>query len=105
MTAPSLLEDQRRHLASLLEAIQRCVYFLDASTRDVSWPLTGQYLDLHKKDNALHFNTLRELTPDLFVAARRFVDYCAGTLNVNPLTVDFEAEFMQITSTPLRCQG
>lgn len=176
MTNPSLLEDQRRHLASLLEAIQRCVYFLNASKREVPWPLTGHYLDLHKKDNALyealaavnerfaklqdtlgsamrhslvlsgehadsfikilamfeklgvitsieawqlartarnlaahdyetdydkvamHFNTLQELTPDLFAAARRFVDYCASTLNVSPLSLDFEAEFAEITS-------
>ena len=176
MTAPSLLEDQRRHLAGLLEAIERCVYFLDASTRDVPWPLTGQYLDLHKKDNplyealaavnerfaklqdtlgsamrhslvlsgeqadsfikilamfeklgvldsieawqlartarnlaahdyetdddkvALHFNALQELTPGLFAVARRFVDYCASSLNVHPLSADFEPEFIQITS-------
>lgn len=176
MTTPSLLEDQRRHLAGLLEAIQRCVYFLDASKREVPWPLTGQHLDLHKKDNALyealaavnerfaklqdtlgaamrhslvlsgehadsfikilavfeklgviasieswqmartarnlaahdyetdydkvalHFNTLQALTPDLFAAARRFVDYCDNTLNVRPLSADFESEFIQITS-------
>lgn len=44
---------QRMHLAGLLEAIQRCVYFLDASSRDISWPLTGEFLQDHKKDNAL----------------------------------------------------
>jgi len=47
---------------------------------------------------ALHFNALQELTPDLFAAARRFVDYCAGTLGVNPLRADFDMEFIQITS-------
>lgn len=53
MSAPQLLQDQRLHLAGLLEAIQRCVYFLDASTSTVAWPLTGTYLSAHKKDNAL----------------------------------------------------
>jgi len=176
MSTSALLQDQRRHLASLLEAIQRCVYFLDASTRDVPWPLTGQYLEQHKKDNPLyealaavnerfaklqdtlgsamrhslvlsgeqadsfikilamfeklgviasveawqlartarnlaahdyetdydkvaqHFNTLAALTPDLFASARRFVDYCAETLSVHPLSTDFGAEFSEITS-------
>ncbi len=53
MNAPQLLHDQRQHLAGLLEAIQRCVYFLDASTKTVAWPLTGVYLSAHKKNNAL----------------------------------------------------
>lgn len=47
---------------------------------------------------ALHFNALQELSPDLFAAARRFVDYCAGTLGVYPLRADFDMEFIQITS-------
>lgn len=53
MTTPQLLQDQRLHLAGLLEAIQRCVYFLDASCRDVVWPLSGEFLQSHKKDKAL----------------------------------------------------
>lgn len=178
MRTPSLLEDQRQHLSGLLEAIQRCVYFLEASTRDVPWPLTGQYLAAHKKDNALfealaavnerfaklqdtmgsamrhslvlsgehadsfikvltlfeklgviasieswqiartarnlaahddetdydkvamHFNSLYALTPDLFGASRRFIDYCQSILSVEPSSPDFEAEFAQITALP-----
>jgi hypothetical protein len=72
MNSPSLLEDQRRHLAHDYET------------------------DYDKV--ALHFNTLQELTPDLFAAARRFVDYCADTLGVHPLSADFEYEFTQITA-------
>ena len=53
MSTPQLLQDHRLHLAGLLEAIQRCVFFLDASTRDIVWPLTGEFLQAHKKDNAL----------------------------------------------------
>ena len=53
MSTPQLLQDQRQHLAGLIEAIQRCVYFLDSSARDVPWPLSGEHLDTHKKDNAL----------------------------------------------------
>lgn len=52
MTA-QLLHDQRQHLAGLIEAIQRCVYFLHASGCDVPWPLSGAHLQEHKKDNAL----------------------------------------------------
>lgn len=47
------LEDQRRYLASLLEAIQRCVFFLDASSSSLAWPLTGEHLRTRKKDNNL----------------------------------------------------
>jgi len=37
----TLLAAERDHLASLLEAVQRCVYFLDASARKLDWPLAG----------------------------------------------------------------
>ena len=49
----SLLEEQRSHLANLLEAIQRCVYFLEASNRSLAWPLSGEQLTQSKKDNDL----------------------------------------------------
>jgi hypothetical protein len=32
---------ERAHLSQLLEAVQRCVYFLDAAGRRVAWPLDG----------------------------------------------------------------
>ncbi len=41
------------HLAGLLEAIQRCVYFLDASSRKLNWPLTSELLEAQKKDIVL----------------------------------------------------
>lgn len=49
----TVLEAQRAHLSGLLEAIQRCVYFLDASDRRLAWPLSAEYLEKHKKDVAL----------------------------------------------------
>lgn len=44
------LEAERSHLSGLLEAIQRCVYFLDASDRKHTWPLMPEDLAYHKKD-------------------------------------------------------
>lgn len=43
------LQAERMHLAGLLEAIQRCVYFLNASDRKLSWPLTAGALEQNKK--------------------------------------------------------
>ncbi len=45
-----LLVAQKAHLGNLLEAIQRCVFFLHASDASLAWPLTGEMLDQHKKD-------------------------------------------------------
>lgn len=44
MTIDTDLRDERNYLAGLLEAIQRCVYFLDAASKNTPWPLTGQLL-------------------------------------------------------------
>ena len=52
-TTSELLFSEKQHLANLLEAIQRCVYFLDASQKGIEWPLTESVLDLRKKDNDL----------------------------------------------------
>jgi hypothetical protein len=49
MSTEELLENQREHLAGLLETIHRCVYFLSASTNTIAWPLSGDYLSEHKK--------------------------------------------------------
>jgi hypothetical protein len=51
--AHALLAAQREHLAGLLEAIQRCVYFLHASDASLPWPLSGEVLSLRKKDTHL----------------------------------------------------
>jgi hypothetical protein len=52
-SATALLARQTQHLASLLEAVQRCVYFLEAADHSVSWPLLADTLEEHKKDAAL----------------------------------------------------
>ena len=50
MNNANLLAAQKWHLASLLEAIQRCVYFWHASDAAINWPLTGGFLSDNKKD-------------------------------------------------------
>lgn len=54
MNTDALLIAQKQHLADLLEAIQRCVYFLHASDSRIEWPLTGNFLSARKKDNDLY---------------------------------------------------
>jgi hypothetical protein len=49
----AILTAERRHLAELLEAIERCVYFLEAADRTLVWPLDGALLDQRKKDTGL----------------------------------------------------
>ncbi len=49
----TILEAEKAHLSGLLEAIQRCVYFLDASDQRVAWPLSAEYLEQHKKEVSL----------------------------------------------------
>ena len=44
---------EKTHLSNLLEAIQRCVYFLDAAAGKLPWPLTGDMLAHRRKDIAL----------------------------------------------------
>lgn len=48
-----LLEAERGHLSNLLEAIQRCVFFLHESESKHVWPLDGSHLANHKKDVAV----------------------------------------------------
>lgn len=50
---PALLEHEKQHLARLLEAVQRCVYFLDAADGAVTWPLDARTLEQRKKDKEL----------------------------------------------------
>ncbi|MEI7842096.1 MAG: hypothetical protein WCI39_03600 [Gallionellaceae bacterium] len=49
----SILDAERQYLAGLLEAIQRCVYFLHASDRKILWPLIADELCVRKKDEQL----------------------------------------------------
>lgn len=173
----TLLNSQKQHLAELLEAIQRCVYFLDASSRKLAWPLTDDLLKVHKKDVVLfeamaainerfaklqdtlgaamrhacilsgepsdsflkilsfyekagvlesveswqlcrtarnlaahdydidyaeiadHFNSLKTLTPLLYMTAARFHKYCKESLCIEAKQADFTTEFTQIINT------
>lgn len=52
-----VLSDQQRYLAQLLEAIQRCAWFLQQSRNKINWPIEGEWLAEHKKDVTL-FETL-----------------------------------------------
>lgn len=52
MNTSSLLAE-REHLANLLEAVQRCAYFLHASSSKVGWPLHGPGLKQRQKDETL----------------------------------------------------
>lgn len=53
MKSNELITAEKAHLAQLLEAIQRCVYFLNAATQKLPFPLQGQILEQHKKDENL----------------------------------------------------
>lgn len=45
--------ENKQHLADLLVAIQRCVYFLYSASAEISWPLSGDFLADHSKDTDL----------------------------------------------------
>jgi len=46
----SVLEESRGHLADLLEAAQRCAWYLRAGSAKVHWPLTGAGLAQRSRD-------------------------------------------------------
>lgn len=52
-----VLDEQREHLAQLLEAIQRCAWFLHQSEAKIEWAIDPNWLTEHKKDVDL-FETL-----------------------------------------------
>jgi len=51
--AGDILAAERQYLSRLLEAIQRCVYFLHVSDSKIVWPLEGSALATRKKDEEL----------------------------------------------------
>lgn len=53
MLTTELVTAEKAHLAQLLEAIQRCVYFLHVVTQKIPFPLHEQVLELHKKEENL----------------------------------------------------
>ncbi len=77
------LDAERAHLAGLLEAIQRCVYFLDASSSKQSWPLGRDQLAKRRKDVDL-FESLAAMNErfaklqDTLGAAMRHAGLLAG---------------------------
>ena len=50
---PNQLQAVQHHLTELLEAIERCVFFLHASSMKIDWPLQQDYLEKHQKDVGL----------------------------------------------------
>ena len=73
------LQAEREHLANLLEAVQRCTFFLDSSSSSVQWPLAGPALKLKQKDEPLFqalaaFNERFAKLQDTLAAAMR---HCA----------------------------
>ena len=82
MTGQSL-EIERRHLAGLLEAIQRCVFFLEASRAKMHWPISPEALAQRDKDVDL-FETLAAMNErfgkcqDTLGAAMRHAYLLAG---------------------------
>jgi hypothetical protein len=77
------LDAQHLHLAHLLEAIQRCVYFLECSRRRLVWPLSADYL-VNNKKNVTLFETLAAINErfaklqDTLGAAMRHAIILAG---------------------------
>jgi len=57
MNAPDPLTAGRVHLAGLIEAVERCVYFLNALVAKVPAPLQAEVLQQRRKDQLL-FETL-----------------------------------------------
>lgn len=47
------LRAEREHLANLLEALQRCSYFLNSAASAIDWPIDGPSLKRRQKDQPL----------------------------------------------------
>jgi hypothetical protein len=47
------MRDEELHLARLLEAAERCGYYMQASAGKLPWPLTGEALYARRKDTEL----------------------------------------------------
>ena len=92
MTAKELLSSEKAYLAQLLEAIQRCVYFLDATTKKLPFPLHGEELKTHKKDVNLFeslssFNERFSKLQDTLASAMRHAYLLLGEKNEHFLKV------------------
>ena len=86
------LQTERLYLANLLEAIQRCVYFLYCSEQKLVWPLTKEYLLQHKKEVDL-FETIAAINErfsklqDSLAAAMRHTTLLMSEPNDNFLKI------------------
>ncbi len=83
MSTTDILSAEKRHLAQLLEAVQRCVYFLDAAAGKLPWPLEGDALARQKKDQELFgglaaFNERFAKLQDTLAAAMRHAHLLLG---------------------------
>ncbi len=107
-----ILQAEREYLAQLLEAIQRCTYFLDASDKNVTWPLNGEVLEERKKDKVL-FESLAAINErfaklqDTLGAAMRHAALLLGEPTDNflkVLTVYEKAGVIESIETWQRCR-
>jgi hypothetical protein len=101
MSSETLLSSVKKHLSNLLEVVQRCAYFLNASDKAVirsveEWQvarvarnLAAHDYEINYDDVADHFNTLNTLTPNLYQTAKRFIVYCETELKISPCSPDF----------------
>jgi uncharacterized protein with HEPN domain len=91
MTAKELLSSEKAYLAQLLEAIQRCVYFLNATSHKLPFPLQGSELETHKKNvnlfESLSFNERFAKFQDTLASAMRHAYLLFGEKNEHFLKV------------------
>jgi len=66
---------EKQHLSGLLEAVQRCVYFLEGLDSRLSFPLSGETLRSRCKDRNL-FDSLAALNERF----SKLQDTCAGVM-------------------------
>lgn len=66
---------EKHHIAGVLEAFQRCVYFLEGLDSRISFPLSGEVLRSRCKDREL-FDSLAALNERF----SEFQDTCAGVM-------------------------
>lgn len=83
MLNQSIFNAEKLHLSELLEAVQCCVYFLDASSQKLALPLTEELLKAQKKELVLFaamaaINERFVKLQDTFAAAMRHACILAG---------------------------
>jgi hypothetical protein len=86
MSPKELLSAEKAYLAQLLEAIQRCVYFLNATSHKLPFPLQGCELEKHKKNVNLFeslssFNERFSKFQDTLASAMRHAYLLSGEKN------------------------